>query len=67
MMEAASTSETSENFYQSTQRNNPGYSHLHSRRLENLKSHNFEVDREFDMPALIKATYQQLPCYFYLD
>jgi hypothetical protein len=39
MMEAASTSETSVNFYQTTQRNNPEDSHLHTRRRENLKSH----------------------------
>jgi hypothetical protein len=38
MMEAASTSETSVN-YQTTQRNNPEDSHLHTRRGENLKSH----------------------------
>jgi hypothetical protein len=38
-MEAASTSETSVNFYQTTQRNNPEDSHLHTRRRENLKSH----------------------------
>jgi hypothetical protein len=29
MMEAASTSETSVNFYQTAQHNNPEYSHLH--------------------------------------
>jgi hypothetical protein len=39
MMEAASTSETSVNFYQTTQRNNPEDSHLHTRSRENLKSH----------------------------
>jgi hypothetical protein len=38
MMEAASTSETSANFYQTTRRNNPHDSHLHTRRRENLKS-----------------------------
>jgi hypothetical protein len=38
MMEAASASETSVNFYQTTRRNNPGESHLHTRRRENLKS-----------------------------
>jgi hypothetical protein len=38
MMEAASTSETSVNFYQTTRRNNPQDSHLHTRRRENLKS-----------------------------
>jgi hypothetical protein len=38
MMEAASTSEMSVNFYQTTRRNNPEVSHLHTRRRENLKS-----------------------------
>jgi hypothetical protein len=38
MMEAASTSETSVNFYQTTQRYNPEDSHLHTRHRENLKS-----------------------------
>jgi hypothetical protein len=40
MMEAASTSETSVNFYQTTQRCNPEDSHLHTRRRENPKSQN---------------------------
>jgi hypothetical protein len=39
MMEAASTSEKSVNFYQPTRRNIPEDSHLHTRRRENLKSH----------------------------
>jgi hypothetical protein len=39
MMETASTSETSVNFYQTTRRNNPEDSHLHTRRLKNLKSY----------------------------
>jgi hypothetical protein len=39
MMEAASTCETSVNFYQTTWRNNPEDRHLHTRRRENLKSH----------------------------
>jgi hypothetical protein len=39
MTEAASISETSVNFYQTTRRNNPEDSHLHIRRRENLKSH----------------------------
>jgi hypothetical protein len=38
MMEAASTSETSITFYQTTWRNNPEDSHLCTRRRENLKS-----------------------------
>jgi hypothetical protein len=40
-MEAASTSETSVNFYQTTRRNIPEDSHLHTRHRENLKSHLF--------------------------
>jgi hypothetical protein len=38
MMEAASTSEASVNFHQTTRRNNPEDSHLRNRRRENLKS-----------------------------
>jgi hypothetical protein len=38
MMEAANTSETSVNFYQTTLLNNPEDSHLHIRRRENLKT-----------------------------
>jgi hypothetical protein len=40
-MEAASTSETAANFYQTTPHNDPEDSHLHTRRRENLKSHFF--------------------------
>jgi hypothetical protein len=39
MVEAASTSETSVNFYQTTRRTTPEGSHLHTHRRENLKSH----------------------------
>jgi predicted unusual protein kinase regulating ubiquinone biosynthesis (AarF/ABC1/UbiB family) len=39
--EAASVSETSVNFHQTTWRNIPEVSHLHTRRRENLKSHLF--------------------------
>jgi hypothetical protein len=38
IMEAARISETSVNAYQTTRRNNPEDSHLHVRRLQNLKS-----------------------------
>jgi hypothetical protein len=38
MMEAASTSETSVNLYQTTRRNNAEDSRLHTRRRENLNS-----------------------------
>jgi hypothetical protein len=43
MMKAASTSETSVNFYQTLRRNNPEDSNLHNRRRENLKSHNVNM------------------------
>jgi hypothetical protein len=39
MMEAARTSETLVNFYQTTQCYNPEDSHLHTHRRENLKSY----------------------------
>jgi hypothetical protein len=39
MMEAASTSETLVNFYQTTRRYNPDDSHLRTHRCENLKSY----------------------------
>jgi hypothetical protein len=38
LMDSASTSETSVKSYQTTGRNNPEDSHLHTRRRENLKS-----------------------------
>jgi hypothetical protein len=41
MMETASISESSANFYQTTRRNNTEDSHLHTRRRENLKSRYF--------------------------
>jgi hypothetical protein len=41
MMEAARTSETLVNFYQTTGRYNPEHSHLRSHRRENLKFHLF--------------------------
>jgi hypothetical protein len=44
IMEAAKTSETSVNFYQTTQRNNPENSHLHTRRRENLKFHKIYIN-----------------------
>jgi hypothetical protein len=39
MMKAASTSETSVNFYETTRRYNPEDSHLRTHRRENLKSY----------------------------
>jgi hypothetical protein len=43
MMEAASTSETSLNFHQTTRRNNQEGSILHTRCRENLKSHQRKI------------------------
>jgi hypothetical protein len=43
MMEAASTSEMSVIFYQTTQRNNPEDSHLHAHHYENLTSYRFKL------------------------
>jgi hypothetical protein len=43
MMEAAGTSETPVNFYQTTRRNNSEDSHLQTRRRENLKSHDIHT------------------------
>jgi hypothetical protein len=39
MMEVASTSETSVNFYQTTRSNNPEGTRLHNLRFENLTPH----------------------------
>jgi hypothetical protein len=39
----ANTSETSVNFYETTGRNIPEDSHLHTRRRENLKSHDIQI------------------------
>jgi hypothetical protein len=58
MMEAASTSETSVNFYQTTWRNNPEDSHLHTRRRENLKS---PLHRDFSVMVL-SSSYVQYNC-----
>jgi hypothetical protein len=44
MMEAASTSETSENLYQTTRRNNPEDSHLHTQRTSDLTTQKDEND-----------------------
>jgi hypothetical protein len=42
MIEAVNFSETSVNICQATRRNIPEDSHLHTRRLENLKSHLYQ-------------------------
>jgi hypothetical protein len=48
IMETASASVTSVNFYQTTRRNNPEDSHLHIRRHENVKSHSV-IDLDVDL------------------
>jgi hypothetical protein len=42
IMEVSSTSETSVKFYYTTRCNNPEDNHLHTRRRENLKSHEYK-------------------------
>jgi hypothetical protein len=42
-MKAVITTETSQRFYQTTRRNNPEKSHLHTLSHENLKSQNFKA------------------------
>jgi hypothetical protein len=59
MMEAASTSETSVNFYQTTRRYNPEDSHLHARRSENHKSYLLSFLQIQSMKDKIK----QMPCF----
>jgi hypothetical protein len=51
MMEAARTSETLVNFYQTTRRYNPEDSNLHTRRRENLKSY---LGRKVAYPCIKK-------------
>jgi hypothetical protein len=49
MMEAARTSETSVNFYQTTWRHNPEDSHLRIHRRENLKSYSGDINSILDL------------------
>jgi hypothetical protein len=57
MTKAASTSEASVNFYQTTQRNKTENSHLHTRRRENLKCHHkcyfFKHDLKCSRPPFV--------------
>jgi hypothetical protein len=59
MMEAASTSEESANFYQTIRRNNPQDGHLHTSRRENVKSHtkNFNPSSLEDTALLAETDY----------
>jgi hypothetical protein len=51
MMEAARTSETSVDVYQTTRRNNTEDSHLHTRRRENLNTFSFDLFIVFNSPG----------------
>jgi hypothetical protein len=63
LKKATSTSETSVNFYQAIQRNNPKHNHLYRRRHESLKSdndkqmHNMEVATAAVYPAADSLIY----------
>jgi hypothetical protein len=60
MMEAVSTSEPSVNFYQTARHNNPGDSHLHTRRRENLKSHKLYTNQEIKYHKANRLVMSQL-------
>jgi hypothetical protein len=63
MMEAASTSETSVNFYQTTRRYNPEDNHLHTRSRENLTQFQTVLQRDihsFDSSKHVKINTWQL-------
>jgi hypothetical protein len=53
MMEATSTSQTSVYYYQTTRRNNPKDSRVHTRRRENLKSHSVRLPISTSAKAVI--------------
>jgi hypothetical protein len=64
-MKAASKSEMSVNFYQTTRRNKPVDSHLHTRRRENLKSHEYNLHRHIIF--LLDPFQYCLPIYAYVS
>jgi hypothetical protein len=53
MMEAARTSETLVNFYQTTRRYNPEDSHLRTYRRENLKSYLMKFKGQFNVSLFV--------------
>jgi hypothetical protein len=56
LMEAASTSETSVNICQTTQRNNPEDSYQHTRRRENLTLHKTKYHLRFSFPCELPSS-----------
>jgi hypothetical protein len=61
MMEAARTSETLVNFYQTTRHYNPEYSHLHTHRRENLKSYTIkEIHTDIKPNNISSLTFQKI-------
>jgi hypothetical protein len=65
MMEAVSTSETSVNIYQTAGRNIPEDSHLHTRRRENLKSHQVVLLRTRQAVKTYKGRRSKVIKFFY--
>jgi hypothetical protein len=59
MMEAARTSETLVNFYQTPRRYNPEDSHLRTHRRENLKSYFIIII----VTAMKTSNFKQIPSY----
>jgi hypothetical protein len=56
MMEAAKTSETLVNFYQTTRCYNPEDSNLHTHRRENLRSYRVKVDLPAEVVKMFVTT-----------
>jgi hypothetical protein len=63
MMEAASTSETLVNFYQTAQRKIPEEGHLHTRRRENLKSHTLFTFQQTFIPEVLDSNLDRVSDY----
>jgi hypothetical protein len=63
-MEAVNTKETSLNFYETTRRNIPENSHLHTRRRENLKSRTVITrNRRPKLDALVFESQRNTPAH----
>jgi hypothetical protein len=64
MKEAVSTSEKSVNFYQTTWRNIPEESHLHTHRRENLKSHTTYLLVDYTTSPMLQIAETQITFCF---